>query len=349
MNRFYPLPVLEIARETPSAVSITFDVPKDLQTIFKFKAGQYITIKHEVNGKEIRRAYSLCSSPKSGILKIGVKEIKGGTFSVFANQHLKKGDLLEVMPPQGLFTFEPQPNLSNAYASFVAGSGITPVLSIIQCALEEEPQSKFLLVYGNKNRAETMFYNTLIELQEKYPTRFFLELVYSREDVEGALFGRIETATVNYFTKNKYNHIAFKKYYVCGPEAMIHCVKDTLTANGVAKENILFELFTTPEEENNIEIPEGTTQLTVVLDEETHTLMMPHTKSVLDAVLEKDIDAPYSCRGGVCSTCIAKVKAGNAVMKKNQILTDQEIEAGFILTCQAYPTSDTLKIDYDDV
>lgn len=349
MTKFYPLRVLEIVRETPNAVVITLDLPKELNPVFTFKAGQYITIKHVVHQKEIRRAYSLCSSPKSGVLQIGVKAIKGGTFSVFANQHLKKGDVLEVMPPQGLFVFEPNTNASNAYSGFAAGSGITPFLSIIQCVLEEEPKSKFLLVYGNKNREETMFYNTLIKLQEKYPSRFFLEFVFSREDVEGALFGRIETSTVNYFIKNKYKNISFNKYYVCGPEGMIHTVKDTLSANGVAENNILYELFTSPEEENSIEISDGTTQLTVVLDEEIHTFIMPQTKTVLDAALENHIDAPYSCRGGVCSTCIAKIEEGQAVMKKNQILTDEEIEAGYILTCQAHPTSASLKVNYDDV
>ncbi len=349
MSRFYPLLVSRIKRETPQAVIITFELPSALKETFTFTAGQYITIKHILDGKEIRRAYSICSSPSEEVLKIGVKEVSNGHFSVFANHQLKQGDTLEVMPPEGKFTFSPNPDSLKNYTAFVAGSGITPVLSIIKCVMECQPKSKFLLVYGNRNIEQTMFYHDLTALQTQYPNRLLLEFVYSREDVEGALFGRIDTGTANFFLKNKYKDIDFDRFYLCGPEEMIHSITQTLQNNGVPKENILFELFTTTEKENTLEIADGSTQLTLTVDDETHTFSMPQTKTVLDAALEKDIDAPYSCRGGVCSTCIAKITEGKAVMKKNQILTDEEIREGYILTCQAHPTTPTLEVDYDDV
>ena len=349
MSTFYPLTVSEIKRETPLSVSITFTVPESLKNTFAFIAGQYITIKHTIGENEIRRAYSICSSPSSGILKIGVKAVANGSFSVYANKQLKKGDILEVLPPQGKFIFTPDPNLNKSYAAFAAGSGITPVLSMIKCAMEEETKSKFLLVYGNRNKEQTMFYDDLMQLKEAYPNRFFIEFVFSREDVEGALFGRIDRGTVNFFIKNKYRETSFSKFYICGPEEMIRTVTETLKNNAVSKEQILFELFTAPEEDNAVKIKDGYTQLTITVDDETHSLTIPQTQTVLDAALKNDIDAPYSCRGGVCSTCIAKVTEGKAVMKKNQILTDDEIDQGYILTCQAHPTTLHLTIDYDDI
>ena len=349
MSQFYPLPVSKIKKETQKSVVITFAVPKALTTVFTFKAGQYISLKHILNGKEVRRAYSICSLPSSGILKIGIKEIANGRFSVYANRELKEGDVLEVMPPEGKFTFTPNFNKATNYAAFVAGSGITPVLSIVQCALQEEPGSKFLLVYGNRNVSETMFYRDLLKLKEIYPNRFFIEFIFSREDVENAIFGRIDTGTVNFFIKNNYNEWDFEKYYLCGPEEMIKTVSETLQSNGEEKDKIKFELFTASEKENTIELSNGLTEISLTVDDATHTFTMPQTKTVLDAALEKDIDAPYSCRGGVCSTCIAKINEGKAVMKKNQILTDEEIEEGYILTCQAHPTTSKLVVDYDDV
>ncbi len=349
MNTFYPLTVSEIKRETPLSVSITFTIPETLKDTFTFIAGQYITIKHTIDDNEIRRAYSICSIPSSGILKIGVKEVPNGSFSVYANHTLKVGDTLEVLPPQGKFIFTPSLNSNIHYAAFVAGSGITPVLSMITSAMKHETESTFLLVYGNRNVEQTMFYNDLIQLKESYPNRFFIEFVFSREDIDGSLFGRIDTGTVNFFIKNKYKETHFSKFYLCGPEKMIHTVTETLKTNNVAKEHILFELFTTPEEKNPIEIKDGSTNLTLTVDDQTHTFTMPQTQTVLDAALKEDIDTPYSCRGGVCSTCIAKIVEGKAVMKKNQILTDDEIEDGYILTCQAHPTTTTLTIDYDDV
>jgi ring-1,2-phenylacetyl-CoA epoxidase subunit PaaE len=349
MTEFHALSVLEIKKETSNSVSVVFDVPAELKNTFLFKAGQYLTVKHLFNGSEIRRAYSICSSPGSGQLKIGIKKMSGGAFSEYANSELKEGDELSVMPPKGKFILEPHPGANKEYAAFAAGSGITPVLSIITTALESEPGSTFVLVYGNRSLEETMFYDDLIALQNEYPGRFHIEFIFSRKQEEDALFGRIERATVNFIVKNKFKGRTFDAFYLCGPEPMIDDVSSVLKETGVNAKKIFFELFSTAEKGLLVEPHEGNTQLTVTMDDDTRTFMMPQTISVLEAVLKEGIDAPYSCRGGICSTCIARLKEGKAEMRKNQILTDGEIAEGLILTCQAHPTTPTLTIDYDDV
>ncbi len=348
MNKFYALKIKEVIRETPEAVSLSFEVPADLKEKFNFKAGQYVTIKTEINGKEIRRAYSLCSAPGSGEFKVTVKEVKNGMFSVIANNKLKTGDVLEVHPPEGKFIFEPGDN-STTYAAFAAGSGITPVLSILKTVLEKEPQSKFLLVYGNKSNETTIFYKQLLELQAKFHERLFIEFVYSRTREEDSHFGRIEASTVNYVLNNKFRDTSFKSFYLCGPEEMINNVTAILKSRGVTDENILFELFSTEEKGPVDTAIEGKVELTILVDDEETVMTMDSDGTVLDAALDNDLDVPYSCQGGICSSCIARIKEGKAEMRKNQILTDSEIEEGLILTCQAQPLTATLKVDYDDV
>lgn len=348
MNQFFPLEIKEVIRETPQAVSLSFNIPDNLKETFQFEAGQYITIKIKPGDEEIRRAYSLCSAPNSGEFKVTVKEVKDGKFSVIANNKLNAGDILEVHPPEGKFTLKPS-DTPKSYAAFAAGSGITPVLSIIKTVLNEEPKSRFVLTYGNRSAEETIFFKELLELQAKYPDRLFVEFVYSRAREDNSHFGRIETSTVNFVVKNKFKDHNFDAFYLCGPEEMIDQVSGVLQDNGVDKEKIFFELFTTEEVgeiDTNIE---GQSQLTVMVDDEETTFAMNTKDVVLDAILEKDIDVPYSCQGGICSSCIARIKEGKAEMRKNQILTEEEIEEGLILTCQAQPLTPTLKVDYDDV
>lgn len=348
MNKFYALKIKEVIRETPEAVSLSFEVPADLEEKFSYKAGQYVTIKTDLNGKEIRRAYSLCSAPGSGEYKVTVKEVKDGKFSVVANNKLKAGDILEVHPPEGKFTFEAGEN-SHTYAAFAAGSGITPVFSIIKTVLEKEPQSNFLLVYGNKSNETTIFYKELLELHKKYPERLFIEFVYSRTREEDSHFGRIEASTVNYVLNNKFKNTNFELFYLCGPEEMINNVTSLLEKRGIPEDKILFELFTTEEKGPVDTAIEGKVELTILVDDEETVMTMDSDGTVLDAALDNDLDVPYSCQGGICSSCIARIKEGKAEMRKNQILTDSEIEEGLILTCQAQPTTATLKVDYDDI
>ncbi|MGE5944158.1 MAG: 2Fe-2S iron-sulfur cluster-binding protein [Flavobacteriales bacterium] len=351
MSSFHNLTVKKINKEANKAISLVFDIPENLKSSFQFKAGQYITIKKDINGNELRRDYSICSSPKSGELKVAVKEVKDGTFSSYANNVLKVGDTLDVAIPKGRFVFEPNDNKTKNIAAFAAGSGITPVLSIIKCALEEEIHSKVILVYGNKTTEDTMFLNELLELQHQYKDRFSIQFVFSQAQEDNAVFGRIEKSTVNLVVKNKYKHIEIDAFYLCGPETMIHTVKDVLTEHGVASDKIHFELFKAAKVAEVIEEvnSSGKTKATIIVDDEEKTIEMSQKQTILEAALDEDIDAPYSCQGGICSSCLAHLKEGEVVMRQNNILTEKEVAQGLILTCQAQPTTPTVVVDYDDI
>ncbi|RAR49739.1 ferredoxin--NADP reductase [Flavobacterium lacus] len=350
MSTFYKLAVKEITRETPEAVSVLFQVPAELQANYRFVAGQYINLKLTLDGNEIRRAYSICSTPESRELRIAIKSIKNGYFSKFANEQLTVGKVLEVGTPEGKFTFEPDPKRLKNYAAFVAGSGITPVMSILQTVLEKEPDSSFVLVYGNKSSNETIFYNQLHDLQLKYVGRFFVHYVFSQQKADDQLFGRIEKSTVNFVLKNKHKEKEFDKFYLCGPEEMINTVSNVLKENNVKEKDIKFELFTASSTENQVQKSlEGHTKITVLVDGDETSFEMSQKQTLLEAALKQGLDAPYSCQGGICSSCIARISKGTAEMKKNTILTDGEIAEGLILTCQAHPTSSEIFVDYDDV
>ena len=350
MSDFFALKVDSIERLTPNAVSVSFDIPDNLKDTFSFKAGQYITIKHTIDGEELRRAYSISCAPESNRITVGIKKVVDGTFSVYANDQLQTGDTLEVMPPEGRFIFEPGSE-SATIAAFAAGSGITPIMSIAETVLSSHEGNSFVLVFGNQSPEEVMYLQQIQTLKEKYTERFFVQHVYSRKPGDStSLFGRIENSTVNLILKNKFKETTFDKFYLCGPEEMIETVKSSLLNNQISEENILFELFTTADTEDELaETLDGKTKVSVLLDDETFELDMDKKELVLDAVLKNNVDAPYSCQGGVCSSCIARVTEGKVEMVKNQILTDGEVEEGLILTCQAHPLTPKLKIDYDDV
>ncbi|MGK0493803.1 MAG: ring-1,2-phenylacetyl-CoA epoxidase subunit PaaE [Maribacter sp.] len=314
MADFHALTVSSIKKLTPSSIAVTLTIPKELAQTFAFSAGQYITVKKEIKGTEMRRAYSISSAPTKKDITIGIKKVDRGGFSDYASTKLQVGDLLDVMPPEGRFTFK-SAEVKNIVA-FAAGSGITPIMSIAKTVLDSN----------------------------------FAYFTNSQTKEDNALFGRIDTSTVNYALKNKHKDVSFDGYYLCGPETMINMVTDTLVENDVPKDKIYFELFTSTEIKEEMPIiAEGQTKVKVIVDDEEFEITMDKKMLVLDAVLKENIDAPYSCQGGVCSSCIAKVKEGKAEMVKNQILTDGEIADGFILTCQAHPTTATLTVDYDDV
>ena len=350
MPSFLKLIIKEVKRETKDAVSILFNVPEELKENYNFIAGQYLNLKLTLDGQEIRRAYSICSAPESGELRIAVKAVIDGAFSQFANTTLKAGDAIEVGKPEGKFTFEPQADRQKNYAAFVAGSGITPVMSILKSVLENEPKSSFVLVYGNKTPEETIFHQELHDLQLQYVGRLFVHYVFSQAKSDNALFGRIDKAAVNFVLKNKHKELEFDKFYLCGPEEMINIVSTVLKEHNVKDNAIKFELFSSSIAENKIEKSlSGHSKITIMVDDEETTFEMSQKQTVLDAALKQGIDAPYSCQGGICSSCLARVTSGTAEMSKNSILTDKEIASGLILTCQAHPTSESIYIDYDDV
>ena len=348
MSTFHKVTIKEIQQETANAVSVLFNIPQEVQSEFNFTAGQYITLQKEINGEEVRRAYSICSTPKSGDIRVAIKAVENGTFSAFATSNLKVGDEIEIAAPEGRFLLNPEVNKN--YIGFAAGSGITPILSMVKTVLEKEPTANFTLVYGNKSILDTMFYSELNTLKESFSDRLKLHFIFSRENVKNELRGRIDGNVTNYFVKNMYKETSFDAAFLCGPEEMIQEVSKTLENNKIAKDNIHFELFTAAiDEAAASEVKEGTTEVTILLDDEENTFTMQQTDNILAASLRNNLDAPYSCQGGVCSSCLGKVTEGKAVMVKNSILTDAEIKDGLILTCQAHPTTPKITIDFDDV
>lgn len=353
MSQFYKLRVKEVHRETDKCVTINFDIPIEIKDKFKFKAGQYLTLKTLINGEEVRRDYSICSSPRDQELKVAVKEVEKGSFSKFANRLLKVNDILEVAPPRGRFIFEPKFEKKRTVVAFAAGSGITPIMSIAKTILAQEPKSTFVLIYGNKTPKDTIFFQEILDLHHNYLDRFNLQLVFSQSDEENALFGRIEKSTVNFIVKNKYKHIDIDSFFICGPEQMINTVQEVLLENGVNKDSIHFELFTTSKSETSenavASLTDDETAVTVIVDDEETKFKMSRKKTVLEAALAEKIDAPYSCQGGICSSCVARLKEGEVVMRQNNILTESEVAEGLILTCQSNPTTPKIVVDYDDI
>ena len=348
MATFHKVNIQEVIRETADAVSLVFKIPGNLKAKFAFHSGQYLTLKKTINGEEVRRAYSICSSPSDSYLKVAIKAVENGTFSTYATTELKEGNFIEISEPEGKFILEPKAHKN--YVAFAAGSGITPILSMIKDVLSNETTSTFTLIYGNKTAEDTIFKSELDALKEENSERFNLHYICSREQQEGALFGRIDKAHTNFYINNSYKNISFDAAYLCGPEEMINEVSTTLIERGFAKENIHFELFTVSiDKEAVAEIKEGDTEIVVLLDDEETTFTMKQTDDILSASLRNNLDAPYSCQGGVCSSCLCKVTEGKAIMVKNSILTDSEIEEGLVLACQAYPTTSKIKIDFDDV
>lgn len=353
MAQFHQLKIKEVHKETSKAVTVEFEIPESLRSVFTYEAGQYITLKATINTEEVRRDYSICSAPHSGKLVVAIKEVIDGTFSKYANRMLQPGDLIDVAAPNGRFIFIPDPTKKRTVAAFAAGSGITPIMSIAKTVLKEEPNSEFILIYGNKSPQDTIFFNEIMELHNTYSERFQLKYVFSQSQETEALFGRIEKSTVNFVLKNQYKDREIDAFYICGPEQMIYTVKDVLLENNVSEESIHFELFTVPvaleNAGNDDDLPAGKTKATVLIDDEESTFVMDQNKTILESSLEEDLDAPYSCQGGICSSCIAKITEGAATMRQNNILTDGEVADGLILTCQAHPTTATIYIDYDDV
>ena len=343
MTRFYPLQVTEVRRETADSVSIRFEAPAEDQAAFSFMAGQYLTLEHTINGEAVRRSYSLCSAPEDGELRVGVKEVSGGRFSTFVNRSLQVGDVIQGMPPQGRFTLEAQSDAQRNFVGMAAGSGITPILSQIRHILQSEPRSSFTLFYVNKTSASIMFKEALQDLKDQYMERFRLFNLLTQEPVDAELFhGRLDADRCRaLIAAGMFDPSATDGVFLCGPEAMILDCRDVLQQAGMPEGTVHFELFTTSapaKAQAAAVVEEGSAdEVAIVLDGITTTVKLEGNKSILDAALDAGLDAPYSCLGGVCCTCRAKMTSGKADMDINYALEPKEVEQGFILTCQSHP------------
>ena len=407
---FHSTKVLEVRRETADCVSVALEVPNT--ETFSFVPGQYLTLRSTINGQEVRRSYSLCSSPLSGELRVAIKQVwwrdslshlldeaqwpntvkglkeflsasqgneacieymdaldlnpdhtinsidelwplNGGVFSTWANTELKAGDTIETMPPMGNFALEIEPTDEQTYVGFAAGSGITPVLSILKTVLERAPKAKFILFYGNRKTNSIIFKTELEDLKDAYMGRLEVHHVLSREDQgNDLLFGRIDEARASQFAVQIPGVKAAAGHFLCGPEAMIKGVQSALEQAGVASKNIHFELFTSAapaaEKAPAASASSGDAAVTVVLDgEETHFTQGPKD-FILDSALDAGADVPYACKGAVCCTCRAKVLEGEVEMAMNYSLTDDEVAEGFVLTCQSMPRSPKVTVSFDE-
>lgn len=353
--KFYPLIINDIRRETVDCVSIAFAVPAELQDLFKFTQGQYITLKTTINGEELRRSYSICTSPLDGELRIAVKQVNDGKFSTIANTTLKIGDVLEVMPPMGKFYITLNASVAKHYTAFAAGSGITPILSIIKTTLLTEPNSHFTLVYGNRNRHSIIFKEALEALKNRFMGRLSIVYILSREKTDAAInFGRIDGTKCELLCRTIMKPLLQHAFFLCGPEEMVFSVKDELIKQGVDAKKIHFELFTTTSKKRStVHRPPSTvhevkSKITVKLDGIAFDFDLSFEgENILDAALKNGADLPFACKGGVCCTCRAKLVEGEIEMDVNYGLEQEEIEQGFILTCQAHPKTEKVVVDFD--
>ncbi len=356
MAKFHQLEIKDIRRETADCVSIAFDIPESLKDSFQYKQGQYITLKVKVGGEELRRSYSACSSPIADEeLRIAVKKVENGRVSGHLNNGIEVGTSIEVMEPMGNFYTEMPSGSSKHYVGFAAGSGITPVMSLLKTALASDDTSKFTLFYGNKSESDIIFKDELEALQDKYGERLEVNHLLSREKTADPLFtGRISSAKCADLIARFPDVLNADEHFLCGPFDMIEGIKERLLEEGVQKEKVHFELFSTPvPAEESEESAEGDgsvveAKATIVLDGEETEITVPVGENILDAALDAGLDAPYACTGGSCCTCRAKVMEGKAVMDVNYALTDEEVEAGYILTCQSHPTTAKIVVDYDE-
>jgi len=355
MSKFHPLTVARVDRETRDAVAITFAVPGELRELFRFEPGQHLTVRATLDGADVRRSYSICSAPSDGALRIAVKRCAGGMFSTYANERLRAGDTLEVMPPLGHFGVPAEPQSSRHHVAFAAGSGITPILSIVKATFDAEPHSRFTLFYANRASASVMFREELAALKDLHLSRFNLVHVLSREAREiDLLHGRIDAERAHELLRHWAPVDEIDVVYLCGPDPMMQAVKGLLESRGVPPARIRLERFAAsiPRHEHRPAVlPRGgaaQTEVTVIVDGATRSFTLDRTKeSILEGALAHGIELPYSCKGGVCATCRCRVIEGEVDMDANFALEDYEVARGFALACQSYPASDRVTVDFD--
>jgi ring-1,2-phenylacetyl-CoA epoxidase subunit PaaE len=347
--------VAKVKHETRDAIAVTFDVPPQLKETFAYQQGQHLTLRALIGGEDVRRSYSICSAVQDGELRVAIKRAQGGVFSTWANETLTPGASLEVMPPMGHFNVPLDPANDKHYLAFAAGSGITPILSIVKTTLLAEPKSRFTLFYGNRASSSVIFRDELADLKDRYMERLNLAYVMSREQQDIELFnGRITRDKCSQFLRYWIRAEDFDVAFICGPEDMMHGVSSALQEAGMPKERIRIELFAAsiPKHEHKPRQVEAgarhQAEVTVIMDGNHASFTMDKDKeSLLDAGLRAGIDMRYSCKGGVCSTCRCKVLDGEVEMDVNYALEDYEVARGFVLSCQSFPITDKVVVDFD--
>ena len=356
--KFYPLKVKDVRAETAECVSVSLDIPAELSELFRFAPGQYLTFRRHFNDAEIRRSYSICSSPNDGELRVAIKKVEEGKFSTYAHGELKAGDVLDVMPPMGNFTSKHKKETHKEYLAFAAGSGITPIMSIMKTVLENEPDSNFTLVYGNRGKNSIIFREAIEALKNKYMLRLRVYHVLSREYVDVPLFsGRINAEKCAEFCKTLIDVKHTDEAFICGPENMILSVRQQLIDLGMPSGHVHIELFTSPDQPKSSHEQWVSTHeqesgpmstVSITLDGTTFEMKLAFNgESILDAALRSGADLPYACKGGVCCTCRAKVTEGEVEMEVNYALEHDEVEKGYVLTCQSHPRTEKVVIDFD--
>jgi ring-1,2-phenylacetyl-CoA epoxidase subunit PaaE len=353
--KFHTLKVADIRQETEDSVSVALTIPENLISEYQFLAGQYITFKHTIDGEELRRSYSICSAPHDNELRVAIKQVYQGKFSTYINSQLKKGDALEVMTPMGHFT---PTNLQapKNYLGFASGSGITPVMSILKTVLYANPSNTFTLIFGNKNVASIIFKEEIESLKNLFMDRLQVLHILSRERMDVDVnYGRINTEKCENLFAKRFDIRKMEEAFICGPEEMTLQVKDFLLVNGMDEKYVKFELFGSAANKNiTQQISEDQKDLgpiskvSIKVDERTFVIDLPyHGDNILDAALRAGADLPFACKGGVCCTCRAKITSGSVAMKVNYALEKDELAQGFVLSCQAHPTTPEVTIDFD--
>ena len=355
MSKFHSLKIAHIARETRDAVALTFDVPPALAETFRFIQGQHLTLRADIGGDDLRRSYSICSAVQDATLRIAVKRAAGGTFSTWINEQVKAGQTIEVMPPMGHFNVPLSATHRKHYLGFAAGSGITPLLSIIKTTLIAEPGSRFTLFYGNRSSAAVIFKEELSDLKDAFLARLNLVYVMSREPQDIALLnGRIDRQKTDALLAHWVDLAEVDTAFICGPDGMMQAVSASLQEHGFPKSRIKIELFAAsiPKHEHKAQAaPEpghAECAVTAIIDGAAREFTLEKTKeNIIDAAIRQGIELPYSCKGGVCSTCRAKLVEGEVDMDVNFALEDYEVARGFVLCCQSYPVTDRVVVDFD--
>ena len=344
MNRFYELTISKITQLTTSSVMITFEVPELLKKVFHFEAGEYLTLQQTIRGEKVRRAYSICSGVNEGELSVAVKRVPNGVFSTYATTQLKAGDVLEVMPPKGSFVFFYDIFGNRDIMLFSAGSGVTPMMSIAKTALSKT-NIKVVFVYGNKSKEKALFFDEIEALRIQYPERFLVHYAFSQQPWGDHYTGRINDRIVSEIFA-KYKDLNWGRYYACGPTELVKNLREILLLRGIDKGRIFTELFEASPAEIDYSTLQGNVAITLELNGQTHSFESARNQTLLSSALLRGYDAPYSCLNGVCSSCIGRVEEGEAKMAKNETLSEEEVSQGYILTCQAYAMTDTIKVRF---